>query len=225
MTARLAARPAVLDRLGEIGIVPVLTVRDPDVAEPLAAALVDGGLPFAEVTLRTSAALAALRRMAAVPGMYVGAGTVTTAEQADAVADAGAHFAVSPGWSDGVVARCADRGLALLPGTATASDVMRALDHGIETVKFFPAESSGGTAAVTALAAPFPQVRFVPTGGIGEQQLASYVRLPSVLAVGGSWLAPPALVEAGNWREITRLAAAAVTAVADEREGGHRERS
>lgn len=213
----ITAGNETLDRIAATGIVPVLTVADPAVAAPLAAALVAGGLSIAEVTFRTPAALEVLRRMAAVPGMHVGAGTVITPEQVDAAADAGAQFAVSPGWSDAVVARCAERQMTPLPGTATASDVMRALEHGIHAVKFFPAETAGGAAAVAALAAPFPQVRFVPTGGIGEQQLAAYLRLPSVLAVGGSWLAPSALVKAGNWAEITRLTAAAVAAAQEGR--------
>ncbi|WP_375492598.1 bifunctional 4-hydroxy-2-oxoglutarate aldolase/2-dehydro-3-deoxy-phosphogluconate aldolase [uncultured Jatrophihabitans sp.] len=218
MTGAAVAATGAVDRLGECGVVPVLAVDDPAHGGPLAQALAAGGLPVAEVTFRTPAAAQVLGEMAAVDGMLVGAGTVLTAGQVDTAVDAGARFVVSPGWSDAVVRRCAELDVPVLPGVATATDVLRALDHGVRTVKFFPAETSGGVAAVKALAAPFAGMRFVPTGGIGEQQLSEYLAVPNVLAVGGSWLAPPALVAAGNWAEITRLARAAVDAVGPVRD-------
>lgn len=187
-------------------IVPVLVIEDAARAAPLAAALIAGGLPVLEVTLRTPAALDAIRAMAAVPGGHVGAGTLITAEDVRAAKQAGATFGVSPGATDALLGACEAEGLPLLPGAATASEAMRLLAHGYDMLKFFPAEASGGAPALKAIGAPLPQVAFCPTGGIGPANVASYLALPNVLCAGGSWIAPPDLVAAGRWPEITALA-------------------
>ncbi|MBW6505755.1 MAG: bifunctional 4-hydroxy-2-oxoglutarate aldolase/2-dehydro-3-deoxy-phosphogluconate aldolase [Rhodobacteraceae bacterium] len=190
-------------------VVPVLVVRDLAHAAPLARALVAGGLPALEVTLRTPCALEAIRAMAEVPGGVVGAGTLLTPEDVAAAKAAGAQFGVSPGATERILRACEELGLPLLPGAATASEVMALLERGYSVQKFFPAEAIGGAAAVRALGGPLPQVRFCPTGGIGLASAPNYLRLANVLCVGGSWVAPDALVAAGDWAGITRLAAEA----------------
>jgi 2-dehydro-3-deoxyphosphogluconate aldolase/(4S)-4-hydroxy-2-oxoglutarate aldolase len=197
---------AVLDRIAELRIVPVVVMDDHTSAAPLAQALLDAGLPLAEITFRTSGAEAAVAELASHGGMLVGAGTVLTAAQVDRAVDAGASFIVSPGLDDTVLARARERGVPALPGVATPTEIQRALALGISTVKLFPAGPLGGPRLVAALAAPFPTVRFVPTGGIGRDDLAAYLRVPAVLAVGGSWLVAADLLRAGRWDEVTRLA-------------------
>ena len=206
----------VLARLGEHRLVPVVVLDAVSDAGPLADALVAGGLPVAEVTFRTEAAAESIRVMSARGDMVVGAGTVLTAAQVDEAADAGASFVVSPGLSRAVVERCAERGVLALPGAVTASEVMAALELGVSTVKFFPAETSGGAAAVKALAAPFGGVRFVPTGGIGPKNLHEYLSIPAVHAVGGSWMVPRDVIAAGDFGEVQRLTAEAVALVGKE---------
>ncbi|WP_307181990.1 bifunctional 4-hydroxy-2-oxoglutarate aldolase/2-dehydro-3-deoxy-phosphogluconate aldolase [Demequina sp. NBRC 110055] len=203
----------MLARLGEHRLVPVVVLDAVSDAGPLAEALVAGGLPVAEVTFRTAAAVESIRVMVARGDMVVGAGTVVTASQVDEAADAGASYVVSPGLSRAVVERCAERGVLALPGAVTASEVMAALELGVSTVKFFPAETSGGVAAVKALAAPFKDVRFVPTGGIGPKNLHEYLSIPAVHAVGGSWMVPRDLIAAGDVDEVQRLTAEAVALV------------
>ena len=211
MIPALAADPEGLTEiLGQHRVVPVLTVAGAEPGRRLGAALLRGGLPVAEVTLRVDGALDALAAMASTEGLLVGAGTVTTPAQVDAVVEAGAGFVVSPGLSDEVVHRCRDHAIAVLPGVATASEIMQALGRGISTVKLFPANLLGGPAGVRALAAPFPALRFVPTGGVGPDQLPEYLSHPAVLAVGGSWMAPADLVAAGRWDEIEIRVAQAV---------------
>ncbi|MDW4548446.1 bifunctional 4-hydroxy-2-oxoglutarate aldolase/2-dehydro-3-deoxy-phosphogluconate aldolase [Defluviimonas sp. D31] len=187
-------------------VVPVLVVEDATSAAPLARALVAGGLPALEVTLRTPAALDAIRAMAAVEGGVVGAGTLLTPADVKAAKAAGACFGVSPGATDGLLKACEDEGLPLLPGAATATEVMRLLERGYTVQKFFPAEASGGAPALAAIGAPIPQVRFCPTGGIGPANVGSYLKLANVLCVGGSWVAPKDRVTAGDWDAITALA-------------------
>ena len=198
------------DLLAEARIVPVLTVPDPATAAPLAHALAAGGARCAEVTFRTPDAEQVVEAMAAQGDLVVGAGTVLTAEQADRAVAAGARFVVSPGLDHEVVVRCRELGVPVLPGVATATELMRALKAGLDTVKFFPAEPLGGRAMLRALAAPFPGLRFMPTGGIDAAALPGYLAEPSVLAVGGSWMATPALLRSGDWAEIRRLTAEAV---------------
>ena len=188
-------------------VVPVLTIEDEAHAVPLGRALVAGGLPMLEVTLRTPAALGAIRRIAAeVEGAVVGAGTVLTARDLDRVAEAGARFAVSPGLGEG--ARPGGP-VPLLPGVATASEVMAALAAGFEYLKFFPAVPAGGVAMLKAFAPVFPQARFCPTGGVGVENAPEFLGLANVVCVGGSWVAPAAAVHAGDWGRITQLAQAA----------------
>lgn len=191
-------------------VVPVVVLDDAGPAGDLGAALASGGLPVAEVTFRTAAAPAALRAMAERDDLLVGAGTVLTPEQVDVAHDAGARFVVSPGLSADVVRRCQAIGMPVLPGTSTATEVMRALELGVDTVKFFPAEQCGGVGMLRALAAAFPQVRFVPTGGISVETAPTYLSLPPVLAVGGSWMVPPALVRQGRWDDVSALCAETV---------------
>ena len=192
------------------GVIPVVVLEDPRLADSLAGALVEGGLPVAEVTLRTPAAVEAIRAMSANGQVLVGAGTVTDAAQVDAAVDAGARFIVSPGFSAAVVEQARRRDVPILPGVITPSEVMGALALGLEILKFFPAGAYGGTAALKALAGPFPQVRFVPTGGVSQGNLADYLALPNVAAVGGSWMVDPALIAAGHFDRIAELSRAAV---------------
>jgi 2-dehydro-3-deoxyphosphogluconate aldolase/(4S)-4-hydroxy-2-oxoglutarate aldolase len=202
--AREAARICAL-----APVVPVLVIERADDAAPLARALVAGGLTALEVTLRTPVALEAIRAMAEVPGGVVGAGTLLTPADVRAARAAGARFGVSPGATDRLLAACEDEGLPLLPGAATATEVMALLERGYTVQKFFPAEASGGAAALSAIGAPIPQVRFCPTGGIGPKNVGDYLSLGNVLCVGGSWVAPKDRVAAADWTGIEALARAA----------------
>ncbi|WP_322865545.1 bifunctional 4-hydroxy-2-oxoglutarate aldolase/2-dehydro-3-deoxy-phosphogluconate aldolase [Aquicoccus sp. G2-2] len=190
-------------------VIPVLTVEDAATAAALARALIAGGLRVLEVTLRSAAALDAIRAMAGVRGGIVGAGTVLSPDDVQAAKAAGARFAVSPGATDALLAACEAASLPLLPGAATATEAMRLLERGYSTQKFFPAQASGGAAALKALGAPLPQISFCPTGGVSFDNAAAYLALPNVPCVGGSWVAPKAAIKAGDWPEITRLAAQA----------------
>ena len=204
----------VLEAITAARLLPVVVIDDAGAAPPLAAALQRGGVRCAEITLRTPAAEAAVRAMAQDPGMLVGAGTVLNAAQAARVIDAGARYIVTPGFSLEVVRHCQARSVPVFPGVATASELLAALDAGIETVKFFPAEPLGGVSMLKALAAPFGMMRFIPTGGITAENLAGYLRHPAVTAVGGSWMVAASLLRAGEFDEVTRLTAEAV-AIAD----------
>lgn len=187
-------------------VIPVLVIEDAAHAAPLAEALIAGGLPVLEVTLRTPAALDAIAAMSGVPGGIVGAGTVLTPDDVRAAQDAGAQFAVSPGATDRLLDACEAAGLPILPGAATASEAMRLLERGYGVQKFFPASAIGGAPALKALGGPLPQVRFCPTGGIDTANAADYLALDNVLCVGGSWVAPRQLVQKGEWAAITGLA-------------------
>lgn len=191
-------------------IVPVVVLDDVARADDLGAALVAGGLPVAEVTFRTPDAAAVLRRLAQRGDLVVGAGTVLTTDQVDLAHEAGAGFVVSPGLSSEVVHRCQELGLPVVPGVSSATEIMHALRLGLDTVKFFPAEASGGLGMVKALSAAFPQVRFVPTGGITAASAPAYLAHPAVVAVGGSWMVAPDLLAAGQWDEVAARSAAAV---------------
>jgi len=204
----------VLEAIAAARLLPVVVIDDAQAALPLAAALQRGGVRCAEITLRTPAAEAAVRAMATDPGLVVGAGTVLNAAQAAQVIDAGARYIVTPGFSLEVVRHCQARSVPVFPGVATASELLAALDAGIETVKFFPAEPLGGVPMLKALAAPFAMMRFIPTGGITAANLAGYLRHPAVTAVGGSWMVAASLLKAGDFDEIARLTAEAV-AIAD----------
>ncbi|MCC5983905.1 MAG: bifunctional 4-hydroxy-2-oxoglutarate aldolase/2-dehydro-3-deoxy-phosphogluconate aldolase [Rhodobacteraceae bacterium] len=190
-------------------VIPVLVITQIEHARPLAEALIAGGLPVLEVTLRTPCALDAITEMAAVQGGVVGAGTLLNAADVRAAVAAGARFGVSPGGTAPVIDACIAAELPLLPGAATATEAMVLRDRGYSMQKFFPAEAAGGAASLKALAAPLPQIRFCPTGGITEARAPDYLALPNVACVGGSWVAPAQALANGDWAEITRLARAA----------------
>jgi 2-dehydro-3-deoxyphosphogluconate aldolase/(4S)-4-hydroxy-2-oxoglutarate aldolase len=204
--------PDVLATIAAGRILPVVVLNDARDAAPLASALTAGGLRSAEVTFRTDAAADAIRVMSENPELLVGAGTVLTRAQVDRAVDAGARFVVSPGFSPAVVRHCQDLGIPVFPGVSSATEIQMALDAGLETVKFFPAEQLGGVAMIKALAAPFRSVRFIPTGGVNTRNLPDYLAVPAVLAVGGTWMVAPDLLAAGKWDEVTSLTAAAVAA-------------
>ena len=206
----------VRDRVGSllslVPVVPVVVLDDLDHAVPVARALVAGGLPVIELTLRTPVALDAIRAIAdEVPEILVGAGTVLTPGQAKEARDAGAQFLVSPGATPALLAGMAETGLPFLPGTATVSEVLAVLEAGWTEMKFFPAEASGGTAFLSSVASPVPAARFCPTGGITAATAASYLALPNVGCVGGSWLTPKDALASGDWARVERLAAAAAS--------------
>jgi 2-dehydro-3-deoxyphosphogluconate aldolase/(4S)-4-hydroxy-2-oxoglutarate aldolase len=201
---------ALLER---VRVLPVVSLQDAALARPLAEALLAGGLPIAEITLRTSAGLAAIAEAAAVPGFTVAAGTVLTADQVDACLDAGAGMIVSPGFDDAVVARTRARGAVPVPGVATSTEIQRALAAGCTDVKLFPAGLLGGPDLIRTLGAPFPQVRFVPSGGVSAETAPAYADLANVVAVSGSWMVPSDAV-ATDLPRVTRLAREAVAAVA-----------
>ncbi|MEV5309225.1 bifunctional 4-hydroxy-2-oxoglutarate aldolase/2-dehydro-3-deoxy-phosphogluconate aldolase [Streptomyces sp. NPDC052610] len=199
-----SAVPSVLDLAP---VVPVVVVSDAADAVPLARALVAGGLPAIEVTLRTPGALPAIRAIAdAVPEAVVGAGTVITPGQADEAVAAGARFLVSPGWTDVLLAAMRGSGVPFLPGVSTTSEVVALLERGVREMKFFPAEAAGGTAYLRSLSGPLPQARFCPTGGIGPASAPDYLALRNVGCVGGSWMLPADAVAARDWARIERLA-------------------
>lgn len=205
---------SLLQQIEATGVVSVLIIEDVNHAVPLAKALLAGGVNVMELTLRTDAAVASLKRIRAeVPEMTAGIGTVLTPEQVDEVAAAGAHFAVSPGLNPRVVQRAQAIGLPFAPGVMTPSDVERAVELGCRELKFFPAVPSGGLPVVNSIRAPFAHlgVRFIPLGGVNADNMSDWLASPSVFAVGGSWLTPQAAVAAGDWPEITRRASEAVT--------------
>ena len=183
-------------------VIPVIVIKDAAHAADLARALVAGGLPVLEVTLRSDAALDSIRAMSRIEGGHVGAGTVLTPDDAKRAKDAGASFAVSPGLTDRLIQACADLDLPLLPGAVTASEVMRASDAGFDMLKFFPAEAVGGAPALKSLAGPLPRVSFCPTGGVSPQNADSYLSLPNVICVGGSWIVTDADVASEDWDAI-----------------------
>ena len=193
--------------LDVVPVVPVVVLHDQADAVPLARALVDGGLPVVELTLRTPAALDAIEAVATqVPDILVGAGTVITPEQATQAADAGAQFLVSPGTTDALAVAMRTTGLPFLPGAATVSEVLRLMEQGCTELKLFPAEASGGVAFLKALASPVPAARFCPTGGISRANAEEYLALPNVGCVGGSWVTPADAVAARDWDRVTHLA-------------------
>lgn len=207
---------SVTERILGVRVIPVVVVEDAERAVPLARALLEGGVPVVEVTFRTAAAAEAIRRIVReVPEVLVGAGTVLTVAQAKEAVSAGAEFVVSPGFDAEVVRFCRERRVLALPGAVTPTEIQAVLREGLTMVKFFPAEVMGGVRALKALSAPFPQVRFVPTGGISERNLGDYLALPCVAACGGSWLAEKDRIAAADWegvREACRRTLALVKA-------------
>lgn len=187
-------------------VVPVLVLEDAGSAAALARALVAGGLPALEVTLRTEAALDVIRAMAEIEGGIVGAGTLLTAADVKAAKAAGAKFGVSPGATPALLAACQEYELPLLPGAATATEAMALLEQGYDMLKFFPAEAAGGAPFLKSLASPLPQITFCPTGGVSPRNAPDYLKLPNVICVGGSWVAPKEAIAAGDWAGIEALA-------------------
>ncbi len=208
---------SVLDRIAAGRLVPVIAMDDAADAGPLADALLAGGLPTAEVTFRTAAAEASIREMCKRAKMLVGAGTVLDVDTVKRAVDAGAAFIVSPGFSSRVVSYCVSNGIPITPGTITPSDIQAAIEHGLTTVKFFPAESFGGIKTIRALSAPFGQMSFIPTGGITEKQLPEYLSVKAVHAVGGSWFATRDMINGKRFDEITALTAAAIQVAREAR--------
>ena len=203
----------VVSSIAAEGIVPVVVLKSARQAVPLAKALARGGPSVAEITFRTSAAAAAIEAICCnAPEVLVGAATVMNADQVEEAASAGASFVVTPGFNRRVVEACLSKGMPVIPGVNAPGFVEMALEYGLETLKFFPAEQSGGVAFLTALVGPYPNVRFIPTGGIGPNSLASYLALPAVVACGGSWMVDRKLIEAEDFEAITKLTAAAVQA-------------
>jgi 2-dehydro-3-deoxyphosphogluconate aldolase/(4S)-4-hydroxy-2-oxoglutarate aldolase len=202
----------VLEKIGELGLVPVVTIENPEDALPLGKALIDGDLPVAEITFRTAAAQQAIETLAReLPGLLVGAGTVLTIEQVKRAVSAGAEFIVSPGFNPAVVDYCVDNGIPVTPGLNTPTEIEMALERGLEVVKFFPAESSGGVEFLKAMAAPYRGIQFIPTGGISKNNLTSYLAFNRVHACGGSWMVKADLISSGQFSEITRLTREAVS--------------
>lgn len=202
----------VIAQFQKLGIIPVVKIDDAKDALPLAKALCEGGLPVAEVTFRTGAAEEAIHVMAKeYPRMLVGAGTVLTTEQVDKAVAAGAKFIVSPGLNPKIVRYCQEKNVPITPGVSSPSDIEAALELGISVVKFFPAEASGGLAKIKAMAAPYTKVKFMPTGGINEKNIVSYLEFPKIVACGGSWMVSESLINKGEFEEIKRLTKEAVS--------------
>jgi 2-dehydro-3-deoxyphosphogluconate aldolase/(4S)-4-hydroxy-2-oxoglutarate aldolase len=202
---------AILEEMGRIGIVPVIKIDDAEKAVPLAKALLAGGIPCVELTFRTAQGEKAIERIAAaMPEMLVGAGTVLTIDQVDRAINAGAKFIVSPGFNPKVVAYCVQKGIPVTPGCANPSDIEQALEFGLEVVKFFPAEQAGGLEYIKAISAPYPNLKFIPTGGIGAENIAKYIAFEKILACGGSWMAGADLINSGDFAKITALSREAV---------------
>ena len=187
-------------------VIPVLTIDRVEDAQPLARALVAGGLPALEITLRTAAAMEAIAAVAEVEGAMAGVGTLLTAAQIRGAKSAGATFGVSPGATETLIQTARDYNLPLLPGAATATEAMRLLEQGFIFQKFFPAEAAGGAPALGSMAGPLPQITFCPTGGVTPENAKTYLALPNTRCVGGSWIAPKALIDAGDWDQITQIA-------------------
>ncbi len=202
---------AVLEQLNKIGIVPVVKIDRVEDAVPLAKALCAGGLPCAEVTFRTDAAADAIKAMTDnFPKMCIGAGTVLNTAQVDAAIEAGSKFIVSPGLNPKTVKYCIEKNIPITPGTSSPSEIEQAIELGLDVVKFFPAEQSGGLAKIKAMAAPYVNMKFMPTGGISAKNLTSYLDFPKIIACGGSWMVPADLINAGEWDKIEQLTREAV---------------
>ena len=208
----------VIKALGEYGIVPVVVLNDAKDAEPLAKALCEGGLKCAEVTFRTAAAEESIKIMAEkFPDMLVGAGTVLTTEQVDRAVAAGAKFIVSPGLNPKVVKYCVEKGIPVCPGTCTPSEMEQAMDLGLDVVKFFPAEPSGGVKFIKAVAAPYTMLKFMPTGGVNATNVRDYLAYNKILCCGGSWMVKGSLIEAGEFDKIVEMTKEAAAIVKEVR--------
>ncbi len=201
----------ILEQVSSAGIIPVIAIDNAQDAEPLASALIEGGLPCAEVTFRTAAAKESIARIAkAFPAMHLGAGTVLTVDQVKAAIDSGAKYIVSPGINPKTVEYCVSQNIPVTPGIATPTEIEMALELGLDVVKFFPAEPLGGILYLKAISAPYKGLKFIPTGGIDESNLLSYLKLPNVIACGGSWMVKAELINGKQFGEIKRLTEQAV---------------
>ena len=200
----------VLKQIGALRLVPVVVIDNAKDARPLGDALSAGGLNCMEITFRTAAAAEAIKAASQIPGMLVGAGTVLNVDTVNRAMDCGAKFIVSPGLNPKVVEYCVKKNIPITPGVATPTEIEMALDHGLNVVKFFPADALGGVKTLKAISAPYGMMKFMPTGGITEANLPEYLKLPSVLACGGSWMVAKDLVTAGNFAKVTELTKAAV---------------
>ncbi len=210
----------LLEKIRKLGVVPVVVLDRPEDSIPLAQALCDGGLPCAEVTFRTAAAEKSIQLMSEkFPEMLIGAGTVLTTEQVDRAIGAGAKFIVSPGMNPRIVQYCWQKGTPIIPGCSTPSEIEQAIENGLDVVKFFPAEQSGGLSYIKAIAAPYVGMKFLPTGGINAQNLGTYLEYDRILACGGSWMVKKELIKNGNFAEITKLTEEAVKIVKEKRRG------
>ena len=208
----------VLEELGNIGIVPVIKIDETEKAVPLAKALLAGGISCVEITFRTAEGEQAIRQITqAMPQMLVGAGTVLTPDQVDRAIDAGARFVVSPGFNPKVVAHSISKMIPIAPGCSTPTDIEQAIEFGLDVVKFFPAEQAGGLEYIKAVSAPYPTIRFMPTGGINVGNITKYIAFDRVLACGGSWMASADLINAGEFEKITMLSREVVQSIQDIR--------
>ncbi|MDR1687528.1 MAG: bifunctional 4-hydroxy-2-oxoglutarate aldolase/2-dehydro-3-deoxy-phosphogluconate aldolase [Clostridiales bacterium] len=215
----------ILEQIQKIGIIPVIAISDASKAIPLANALLEGGVPCAEITFRTAFGEESIRKISEqMPEILVCAGTVLTCEQAQRAKDAGAKFVVSPGLNPKVVRYCVGNNILIVPGCATPSDMEAAMEFGLSAVKFFPAEQAGGLNYIKAVSAPYPNLSFIPTGGINASNIGKYAAFGKVLACGGSWMVTKELIDAGNFTEITRLCREAVQIVKDARMAAREER-
>ncbi len=204
----------ISDRIEQLGLIPIIVIENSSRAVPLAEAIQAGGLPCAEVTFRTAAARESIERIrTALPDILLGAGTVLSIEQADKAVSAGARFVVSPGFNPRVVDHCLSKSIPVFPGVCTPSDLEKAAERKLEIVKFFPAEAIGGLRYLKAISAPFPKIRFIPTGGINAQNLSQYLAFPKVAACGGSWMVDSRLIRDADFGEITKRVREAVRIV------------
>jgi len=195
----------IMQEMEKYRLVPVVVIENAEDAEPLAKALMDGGLPCAEVTFRTTAAADAIKKLSNVNGLLLGAGTVLSVDQVKKAVDSGAQFIVSPGFSPKVVGYCVENRIPVIPGICTPTEIEAAMEFGLKVLKFFPAESYGGVETLKAISAPYSMIRFVPTGGIGPVNVMNYLKFSKVLACGGSWMVKKELISAGKFADITRL--------------------
>ncbi|MDP6545072.1 MAG: bifunctional 4-hydroxy-2-oxoglutarate aldolase/2-dehydro-3-deoxy-phosphogluconate aldolase [Phycisphaerae bacterium] len=203
------------DKLGQLKLIPVVVIEDAASAAPLGQALLDGGLPCAEVTFRTAAAPDAITALSKLDGLLLGAGTVLTVDQAKQAVDCGAKFIVTPGFNPKVVGYCVENDIPITPGVCTPTQIEAALDFGLNVVKFFPAEAFGGLKTLKAISGPYPMMKFIPTGGISAANIGSYLAFEKVLACGGSWIVKKDLIAAGNFTEITNLTQQALSVIAE----------
>ncbi|HEX7619894.1 MAG TPA: bifunctional 4-hydroxy-2-oxoglutarate aldolase/2-dehydro-3-deoxy-phosphogluconate aldolase [Anaerolineales bacterium] len=211
----------ILERLGELGVVPVVKMEDSGQAADLAESLLKGGLPCVEITFRTQAAEESIRKIVAIqPDMLVGAGTVLSVPQATRAVEAGARFIVSPGFDDMLVGWCLAQGVPVVPGIATPTEALMAMDRGLDVLKFFPAEALGGIPMLEAMSAALPGVKFIPTGGINAVNMGTWLKLPFIHAVAGSWMVAPKLLSEGAFGMVSRLAAEAMVNVKEARQAG-----